>query len=134
MTIVALSLVALVLGATVLGVFIYGPSGILGGLSIAITECFNVVPIAILVSIALALSNTPFFQRGLGICVFMLSGALAGAMCMRNFGISEQGNEAFWIIANTVAGGVSGATAAGLIILLRRLCLPAMCDDVSGSV
>jgi hypothetical protein len=120
-TIVGLSAVALVLGATVLCIFISGPLGIFGGPVFAIFGWFYLLPIVILVSLALAAIKHPFFQSGVGICLFVLSGALTGATFMAIFGVKEQGSFVLWTIAEAVGGGVSGAAVAGLIVCFRRL-------------
>jgi hypothetical protein len=123
-TIVGLSLVALILGATVLGIFISGPIGVFAGPVLAIFGWFYFVPIAILVSIALAVVEHPLFHRGAGSCLFVLSGASIGAALMAMFGVKEQGSVVLWTIAEVVGGGVSGGTVAGLIIWLRRFPKP----------
>lgn len=120
-TIAGLSLVALVLGATVLCIVISGPLGIFVGPVFAIFGWFYLLPIAVLVSLALAVVEYPFFQRGFGVYFFMLSGALTGAGFMAAFGVKEQGSELHWMIADAAGGGVSGGAVASLIVWLRRL-------------
>jgi hypothetical protein len=123
-TIVELSLVALLLGATILGIFTLGPIGLFSGPLLAIFGWFYLVPIAVLVSIASAIVERPFFQRGAGACLFVLSGALVGAVFVAVFGTKEVGSVARWTVAYAVGGGVSGGTVSGLIVWLRRLPRP----------
>jgi hypothetical protein len=85
---------------------------------------FYLVPIAILVSLALTAFEYPFFQRGVGALVFVLSGALTGAVLMAVLGVKEQGSVVLWTMAEAVGGGVSGRSVASLFIWLRRLPRP----------
>ena len=105
-TIVGLSLVALVIGATVLGIFTMGPIGIFAGPVLAIFGWFYIVPIAIFVSVAVAIVEQPSFQRGAGARLFVFSGALIGAIFMAFFGVKEEGSVVRLTIAYAVEGGV----------------------------
>ena len=120
-TILGLSLVALVLGATVLGVFTLGPIGVFAGPVLAIFGWFYLVPIALFVSLASTIVERPFFHRGAGACLFVLSGSLAGGLFMAFFGVKEEGSLVRDTIAYAVGGGASGAIVASLIVWLRRL-------------
>jgi hypothetical protein len=122
--IVGLSFLALLLGATILGIFTDGPMGLVSGPLLAIFGWFYLLPIAVLVSVASAIVERPFFQRGVGARLFVLSGALIGAILMAFIGVKEVGSVARWTIAYAVGGGVSGGTVSSLIVWLQRLPRP----------
>jgi hypothetical protein len=109
------------LGAMVLGIFTAGPIGVFAAPILALFGWFYLFPIAVFVSAGMAIAAHPVFQNRAGAGLFVLAGAMVGALFMAVFGVKEIGNVVRYTIAYAVGGGLSGGTVAGLIVWLRRM-------------
>ena len=112
---------AILIGATMLGLCLEGLTGLIALPDIGDLWVVLLVPIAVFVSVAIVIAERPFFRSGAGAMLFVLAGGVVGSLFIAVFGVKEMGSIARYTIAYAVSGGVSGVTAAGLIVWHQRL-------------